>query len=661
MNHILRAAIVSLLLVMLPTAMANMQIIQGPSAMASSTGATALGGKLLVTDPTGDAKDGGYYALLGLNAYSTVPVGSIGYAYVNMANQGDSFTKTIDLQPGDNHGDMVRFDMSYTGSVSANVEKTVTAGTATAYAGIGSGVADFAMTPVANDCLDGMLGGSGMLALLDLTNGAVGNAGAAGSAMFNIEKLGDPVMGPNGLASDEVLRTYGSVMGEAVIAGNGQLINGAPAAQNNVFGVASLGTATMAVDYALPAPAPWEGAALSASGMGTVTTALTNLPDNVTFPNRNDGSIAASVAGEAVGGAWDGSTPIGTTEMKNVNDNVRTVTSGSVNSVANTYLFGDSAGSLSLLGDVAFHSNSPIVLPIGMKEAINKELLGELEGQTGMDYDPIIGLIKEVEPKVNEAIDEMRVEEIIEAAGKKKELDMLLNQFVPEIQFMKGDRTIVPMDDPIVAVDIAVTGAVAGRNQMGTYTSPVLTAEAFINNANTNAVARMGDRSVLASQENLNMGSGAHLRSHVDTVSSLGLGIQGAGQAWNPLIGSPELHANVGIYGAVTAGPTADGDRWDDAGSLINFDKGLMESSKGTTPNSAHFRTTNGPLNFISWTEGSDFDPRAFGRNYDSLFKDNTVGSINQITGKLDPMFYSETQAGRNSLWLSDTVHGGIQ
>lgn len=417
----------------------------------------------------------------------------------------------------------------------------------------------------------------------------------------------------------------------------------------------------MAVDYALPAPAPWEGAALSASGMGTVTTALTNLPDNVTFPNRNDGSIAASVAGEAVGGAWDGSTPIGTTEMKNVNDNVRTVTSGSVNSVANTYLFGDSAGSLSLLGDVAFHSNSPIVLPIGMKEAINKELLGELEGQTGMDYDPIIGLIKEVEPKVNEAIDEMRVEEIIEAAGKKKELDMLLNQFVPEIQFMKGDRTIVPMDDPIVAVDIAVTGAVAGRNQMGTYTSPVLTAEAFINNANTNAVARMGDRSVLASQENLNMGSGAHLRSHVDRVSSLGLGIQGAGQAWNPLIGSPELHANVGIYGAVTAGPTADGDRWDDAGSLINFDKGLMESSKGTTPNSAHFRTTNGPLNFISWTEGSDFDPRAFGRNYDSLFKDNTVGSINQITGKLDPMFYSETQAGRNSLWLSATVHGGIQ
>jgi hypothetical protein len=308
-------------------------------------------------------------------------------------------------------------------------------------------------------------------------------------------------MGPNGLASDEVLRAYGSVIGEAVIAGNGQLINGAPAAQNNVFGVASLGTATMAVDYALPAPAPWEGAALSASGMGTVTTALTNLPDNVTFPNRNDGSIAASVAGEAVGGAWDGSTPIGTTEMKNVNDNVRTVTSGSVNSVANTYLFGDSAGSLSLLGDVAFHSNSPIVLPIGMKEAINKELLGELEGQTGMDYDPIIGLIKEVEPKVNEAIDEMRVEEIIEAAGKKKELDMLLNQFVPEIQFMKGDETIVPMDDPIVAVDIAVTGAVAGRNQMGTYTSPVLTAEAFINNANTNAVARMGDRSVLASQE----------------------------------------------------------------------------------------------------------------------------------------------------------------
>ena len=660
MNHILRAAIVSLLLVMLPTAMANMQIIQGPSAMASSTGATALGGKLLVTDPTGDAKDGGYYALLGLNAYSTVPVGSIGYAYVNMANQGDSFTKTIDLQPGDNHGDMVRFDMSYTGSVSANVEKTVTAGTATAYAGIGSGVADFAMTPVANDCLDGMLGGSGMLALLDLTNGAVGNAGAAGSAMFNIEKLGDPVMGPNGLASDEVLRTYGSVMGEAVIAGNGQLINGAPAAQNNVFGVASLGTATMAVDYALPAPAPWEGAALSASGMGTVTTALTNLPDNVTFPNRNDGSIAASVAGEAVGGAWDGSTPIGTTEMKNVNDNVRTVTSGSVNSVANTYLFGDSAGSLSLLGDVAFHSNSPIVLPIGMKEAINKELLGELEGQTGMDYDPIIGLIKEVEPKVNEVTG--GAEEIFKAAGKENELDMLLDQFIPEIKFIQEGGRIVPMDDPIVAADIAVTGAVAIRNQMGTYSSPVLTAEAFINDADTNAVARMGDRSVLASQENLNMGSGAHLRSHVDTVGSLGLGIQAAGQSWSVLpVQSPELHANVGIYGAATFGPTADGDRWDDAGTLINFDEGLMDSRKGTTPNSAYFRTDNGPLDFITWTEGSDFNPRWFGQNYQSVFEDNIAGSLVQVSGKADIPVYFETPAGRNSLWLSATAHGGIQ
>lgn len=661
MNHILRAAIVSLLLVMLPTAMADMQIIQGPSAMASSTGATALGGKLLVTDPTGDSKDGGYWALLGLNAYSTVPAGQIGYAYVNMANQGDSFSKSIDLQPGDNHGDMVRFDMAYTGSVSANVEKSLPAGTATAYAGIGSGVADFAMAPVANDCLDGMLGGSGMLAALALPNFAVGNAGASGSAMFNIEKLGDPVMGPNGLTSDEVLRTYGSVMGEAVIAGDGQLTNGAPAAMNNVFGVASLGTATMAVDYALPAPAIWEGAALSASGMGTVTTALTNLPDLPAFANLNDGSITATVTGEAVGGAWDGSTPIGTTQMKNANDNVRTVTSGSINSVANTYLFGDSAGSLSLLGDIAYHSNSPIVLPFAMKEAIKNEMMGPLEEKTGIDYGDVIDQIKEVEPQVNELMAEMGAEEIFKSTGKDVELD-LLDQFVPTIQFIHEDGKIVPMEDPIVAADIAVTGAVASRNQMGTYNSPVLTAEAFINNANTNAVARMGDRSVLASLENLNMGSGAHLRSHPDTVGSLGLAVQGAGQAWNLLpVQSPELHANVGIYGAVTAGPTADGDRWDDAGTLINFDEGLMDSRKGTTPNSAYFRTDNGPLDFITWTEGSDFNPRWFGTNYQSVFKDNIAGSLVQISGKADIPVYFETPTGRNSLWLSATAHGGIQ
>lgn len=655
MNHILRAAIVSLLLVMLPTAMADMQIIQGPSAMASSTGAIALGGKLLVTDPTGDAKDGGYYALLGLDALSVVPAGEIGYAYVNMVNQGDSFSKSIDLQPGDNHGDTVRFDMAYSGSVSANVEKTLPAGTAIAYAGIGSGVADFALPPVApdTDCFDAMLGGSGMLAALSLPNFAVGNAGASGSAMFNIEKVGDAVMGPNGLTSDEVLRTYGSVIGEAVIAGDGQLINGAPAAQNNVFGVATLGTATLATDNADPIAG--EGAALSASGMGAVTTAVTGL-------GGRDSLIAANVAGEAVGGAWDGSTPIGTNQIKGATDNVRTVTSGSINSVANTYLPRDFAGSLSLLGNVAFHSNSPIVLPVSMKEAIRDELQDALEEQTGKDYDDLIGLLREVNPNVEgntieEILEEMGAEGIIELAGGMDELE-LLDQFEPLIEFRNEQGEV---EDSIVAANIAVTGAVASRNIMGSYSSPVLTAEAFINDADTNAVARMGDRSVLASQENLNMGSGAHLRSHVDTVGSLGLGIQAAGQAWGTPIASPELHANVGIYGAVTAGPTADGDRWDDAGTMINFDEGLMDSRKGTTPNSAYFRTDNGPLNFISWTEGGDFNPRWYGTNYQSVFEDNIAGSLVQVSGKADIPVYFETPTGRNSLWLSATAHGGIQ
>ncbi len=658
MNHILRAAMVSLLLIMLPTAMADMQIIQGPSAMASSTGAIALGGKLLVTDPTGDAKDGSYYALLGLDALSVVPNGEVGYAYVNMANQGDSFSKSIDLQPGDNHGDTVRFDMAYSGSVSANVEKTVPAGTAIAYAGIGSGVADFALPPFAldTDCFDGMLGGSGMLALLSLPNFAVGNAGAGGSAMFNIEKVGDVVMSPNGLASDEVLRTYGSVIGEAVIAGDGELVNGAPAAQNNVFGLATLGTATYASDNA--APIAGEGAAISASGMGTMTAALTDMPD---FPflssDYNDGSIAAVVAGEAVGGAWDGSTPIGTNQFKGGNDNVRTVTSGSANSVANTYLLGDVAGSFSLLGNVAFHSNSPIVLPAAVKPFLQTGLRLDLEEQTAKDYGLVFGVIEKLDPKLNEALDKMGAEEILENAGAMDQLK-LLDQFEPDFEFVDQKGNVV---DPIVAANIAATGAIANRLQMGSFESPVVTAEAFINNADSNAAARMGDRSVLATQENLNMGSGAHLRSHPDTVGSLGLAVQAAGQAWGTTFASPEDHANLAIYGALSSGPTADGDRWDDVGTLINFDEGLMDSRKGTTPNSAYFRTDNGPLNQITWIEGSDFNPRIYGQNYQSVFEDNIAGSLVQITGKVDPLVYFETPSGRDTLWLSATAHGGIQ
>lgn len=652
MNHILRAAMVSLLLVMLPTAMADMQIIQGPSAMASSNGALALGGKLLVTDPTGDAPDGGYYALLGLNALAIVPNGAEGYAYVNLVNQGDSFSKSIDLTPFDAHGDKVRFDMSYTGSVSANVEKSVPRGTAISYAGIGSGVADFAVpVPVSfTDCFDAQAGGAGMLALLSLPNNAVGNAGASGSAMFNIEKLGDPQMVGGALVSDEVLRTYGNVIGEAVIAGDGHLIDGTPAAQNNVFGLATLGTATVATDNA--GILGTEGAALSASGMGTVTAASTGL-------FGLDSLIAANVAGEAVGGAWDGSTPMGTNQIKGGTDNVRTVTSGSVNSVAETYLNGDFAGSLSLLGNLAFHSNSPITLPAAMKDA---PYVAALETQTGIDYNEIVGLLGEGDLKANEI---MQTSDILKSEDQDAKNSMLmlsnLNQFKPEIVF-KDD--ITDPKDPIVAANIAVTGAIATRDQMGTWNSPVLTAEAFINDADSNAVAKMGDRSVVASLDEFTMGSGAHLRSHPDTVGSLGFAVQGAGQTWGTTIGSPEGHANVGIYGALTVGPTADGDRWDDAGTLMKFEEGLMESSKGTTPNSAYFRTTNGPLDEITWIEGSDFNPRLYGQNYNSVFEDNIAGSLVQVTGKSDNLVYLENQVifpGRNTLWLSATVHGGIQ
>jgi hypothetical protein len=643
---------VSLLLIMLPTAMADMQIIQGPSAMASSNGALALGGKLLVTDPTGDAKDGAYFALMGLNALAVVPNDVEGYAYANMVNQGDSFSKSIDLYPWDAHGDTVRFDMSYTGSVSANVEKTridpANDDTAIAYAGIGGGVADVILPvfPGQTDVFDAAIGGAGMLAALSLPQWSVGNAGASGNAMYNIEKIGDTVMGPTGLASDEVLRTYGSVIGEATIAGDGQLINGAAAARNNVLGLATLGTASLATDNAFPIAG--EGAALSASGMGTLTAAFSGA-DEPHHPEFNDASIVANVAGEAVSGAWDGSTPIGTPQIKGSTDNVRTVTSGSANSVAKTYLNNDFAGSLSLLGNLAFHS-SPIVLPA--------EMCGILKQSTVPEE--VAGVIATGETEFTGIPSTMKAEEILISGGKMDEVDAF-GQFEPVIEFRNEQDEVV---DPLVAANIAVTGAVANRANMGTFTSPILTAEAFINDANSDALAKMGDRSSIASLDNFNMGSGAHLRSHVDTVGSLGLAVQGAGQAWDPLLGSPELKANVGIYGALTAGPTADGDRWDDAGTLMKFDKGVMEASKGTTPTSAYMRTTNGPLDEITWIEGSDFNPRIYGQNYNSLFEDNTAGSIVQLTGKVDGLAYLENQVilpGRNTLWLSATIHGGIQ
>jgi|GEM_PF-6382153 len=634
-----------LVLAMLPMAQADIEIIQGPNALAQSPGATATGDKFIVSG----GPPGTYGALMGVNAIALVPNGVEGYAYANFIGISDTYTKSIDLRPGDNHGDTVRFDMGYTGSVSANVEKRAQPGTALAFANIGSGVIDAALPPVGADCADAMAGASGMASILVLPNNAVGNAGASGNAQFNIEKVGDAVWGPSGLTSDEVLRAYGNTQGEIIIAGPGQLVNGAPAAQNQVLGIAALGTATLATDSALPVPG--EGASISASGMGTLTAAASTGPDS---------RITASVAGSADGGAWDGSTPIGTTEIVNVNEQVRTETTGATMSVADAYRRGDFAASLSVLGDGAFHSNSPIYVPVEFKDTLRKlyndipepydNVAKALEGEFGK---------KVIKP--NETLEQLmegtQAEETLDITGMHVAM-LPLEQYKPEIVFYDGtinDTTgNLTEVDPIVAADIALTAATTTRTQMGTLNSPILTAEAYIDNANTIAVARQSDRSVIASQSDLNVASGAHLRSHPDTVGSTGFAIQAAGQAW-PLIGSPTTYGDLSIYGTITAGPPADGDRWDDAGSYIRFQEGLMQSNMGTK----FYRTTNGPLDTINWIEGGDLNPRINGQDYMSLFEDSVAGAP-QNTAKVDPLIYFETPGGRNTIWLSGTVHGGL-
>lgn len=681
MNKKIIVIALMLLLAMLPMAVANMEIIQGPSAQAASAGAIATGGKYIYTDPSGDTQDGVYYAMLGVQALAYVPNGVTGYAYANFEDQRNTFKKSVDLVAGDNDGDTVSFTAGYTGTVSANVEKTVAAGDALAYSNVGTAVIDAAnQIGTSDECFNVMAGTSGMGALLVLPDNAVGNAGASGSALYNIELIGDTVSGSSGITGNEVLRTYGTTSGEVIIDGPATLTNGASAARNQVLAIAGLGTATLATDNN-GQPAGEEGAALTVSGMGALTAAQTNALGL-------DSAVTATVTGSAEGGAWDGSTPVGTSEIQGSNEIVRTETTGSIDSLAETYLTGDQAASLSVLGDIAYHSNSPIYISQEFVTALGNIVDGDIDdpqtNPVGDDFgfgtqgNMILGhltnaatgnLLVAVDNKgTSDTADDVKITtndkdmapldaltNLLEGTTDYQNIDLDklvaddvdLGDIIPTIS-VKPDTN----GDPIYAADIALTGATVTRTQMGTYTSPIVTAEAYINDGNTNAVARQNDRIVTASQDTLNSGSGAHLRSHPDTVGSAAFDIQLAGQAWSTTASN---YADISLNGAIVNGPAATGDRWDDAGSYLNFDEGVMSSDMGTKG----YTTTNGQLGMMTWIQGADLNPRIGGQDYMTTFEDTEVG-VPQISGKIDPLVYFETSTGRDSYWLSATVHGGI-
>lgn len=663
MKNAAKVAIPILLLFMLPSAMGTFEIQQGPSAIAASPGATAWGGKMQFTDPDGNTQDGNYFALMGLTAIAFVPDGEQGSAYANFYNQYDKFEKTQKLWPGDVKGSNVKLQMQYTGSAGANVEKTRTAGNALGFAAIGAGVGDFAQDPQGGtEAIDTAVGASGMMAVLSLPDAAVGNAGAAGAAGYNVAKIGNTVMVPGvGLANDEVLEVYGNTLGKAEITGPGQLVNGAAAAQNTVLGLSALGTASFATDFYGLGPNGEEGQGLTASGMLSLARANGLTPtDFDDFDLRSDeeraARIKASAEGTTDGGFWDGATPLGTSKLAgaNGNENARTQTTGKVSSEAHAYLLDDFAASHSILANIGFHSNSPVWLDSAIPKAGREALSG------------VPGTVRSQNEKdgIGKPIDAYSyLERVLYDVANCHPVDVIpseidegtkenIQKFMPEIK-----STADFGDDPIVAINLALTSAQANRATQGNLNSPILTAESYIDADSIAQANHDGDRSVVSKMDKGSLGSGAHLRSMPGDYASTGVAIQAAGQFW-PVAGVETAHGNLAVYGAFTRGPPYNGDRWNDAGTYVKFEEGMMESSKGTE----FYRTTNGPLGpegAITWIEGGDLNPQIRGQSYNSLFEDSTTGSI-QGTLKADGLGYLESPQNRNTAWVSATIHSGI-
>lgn len=657
MKNFAKLAISILLLFTMPTAMGTFEIQQGPSALAASPGATAWGGDILITDPKGNAEDGDYYALMGLHAIAYIPANTEGSAYANFYNHDGKFERTQELLEGQGKGSNVKFDMVYLGSAGANVEKTRPNGPALAFGAIGCAVGDFADTTFdpnwlpGDEAIDTAAGASGMMAVLSLPDGAVGNAGAAGAAGYTISKIGKTVVVDDQITSDEVLEVYGNTLGKAVITGPGQLVNGAAAAQNQVLGVAALGTASFATDFYGQNPGA-EGQGLTASGMLSLAGALGNAAAR---PSR----IETIAEGTTDGGFWDGATPLGTDKRVGVNENGMTQTTGKVSSKAEAYLNNDAAASHSILANIAFHSNSPLWLDPAMTSAVQTipGMIGpEMKTQTDGKGDVCEAygyLFETLETVAKCHCDDGNFDSILDQVGADNK--KAITQYIPQTS-----KKLCAGDDPIVALNLALTAAAASRTQQGSLTSPILTAESYIDTDSVAQATHDGDRAVVSKMDKASLGSGAHLRSMPGNYASTGFGIQAAGQAWDwGLPGYPTAHGNLAVYGAITQGPPYNGDRWNDAGSYVRFEEGMMESSKG----SSYYRTTNGPLGpegAITWIQGGDTNPQIRGQNYNSLFEDSVSG-LPQLTLKTDNLAYIDNfPVNRDTAWVSATVHGGI-
>lgn len=671
--------LISMLLIA-PAALADIVIVNGPNVQAASNGAIAAGGQYLITDPTGDAQDGIYWAVMGLHAFAFIPTGSEGYATVNFIDQQSSFDKTIDLLDDGTatHGDLPKFHLDYSGDVSANVYKTkladglgVLTGPAIAYANIGAGAADLAFPNGVGDADDTMIGASGMLSFLALPQYGYGNAGTDGIARYSVSKVGDPVMvGPN-LASDEVLEIQGITNGCTGIGGVGD-----QDANNQALGIAALGTLSIARDVATGfPPAGEEGQSITATGMLTLAAAATTpfvdpVTGNVESP---DSDVQAKVTSRATtGGAWDGSTPLGTVKQAGTNDNTRADVSGSTNSIAQTFMNGDLAASGSLLGDIAFHTASPLTFPAEL-EPVGALFTPEI-GVVGVNdefasQDSTMAALKDYLD--NEAADQMGTaigaiqEDLVEnAEGALAQtgygLDNQLAPFMPEFEFIVGEGSAntlyqvgVPGPD-MVALDIAATGALAVRTQFGSpdYVSAV----SYIDGANANSASRQIDRVVSVEKKDLNMASGAHIRNGPDFAGSVGYVVNVAAQDYNtPIFPTTGTYGTGSLYGAITLAPPASGDRWDDAGTYMKMKSATMETRMG----SKYVRQNDGPVDAITWMAGNDLNPRIGGQAIKSTITDSISGNPSATAQIVAPLLYFEWPQGRASVW--NTATGTLQ
>jgi len=601
------ALIMLVILATISTSLA-IDVVNGPVALSASPGSIAAGGAYSIYGTTLGAglptpAPGNVIDLNGLVALAAIPPGFTGTAYAKVAGSNDQQKTAVLFVPADAaEGNVVNLDLGYTGrpycadAVAGAAVEVDTAGAlpAIAFADIGNIGADeaFAVNPndgaapgtaLGGETDDYMFGATGQLAFLFIPPSSEGQAYTTGASHVDVAKVGDDGFVQNQMEVYGTSNTRQLIDAETgddgaalglLATGNAEYAN-AISAISVAFGTDSAGN-----------PVDIPGQSISASGsLGLVAT-------------LNDADIQGDVDTITAGGAWDGSNSLGFNKFPGTENAYTTI------DTSNTYIAtsdtGGAAAAAGIDGDIAIHTGCDVSVP---DELLPGGLvcmgLGAAEN-TGSTFPICFSDLQDAFDVASCETDgvlcgggQAEWPGLIPSLFCGDDADQLSNNVFGDSIWTNlpsisgglgglGDQLAAPAPgaDPInlVALNVKATAASAWQTAASTTLDDRAGADATMDGNDNIAAASTAGENVLASAEDTNVHSGAHL-AHGSSpiaanVNSLAFETQLAATD-----DTTNFRANIGAYGILTNGPPVTGSYLDDAGSTLAMKDGDIDAN----------------------------------------------------------------------------------